>query len=530
MRIALCMIAVVSTLFFAFGAAQAQTVPPSPDAISRLPPVLMAMAPTAPQYSPDAQQRQRVEQQLQELQSLKQDMQRQVSDFDARFEALEADLGVVPTLGPALKAPFDAPALPATSEYLATGATDSKSSAESDSEKPFEPGKGIVAVRGSLGELSFGLFAYERYLNQLGLDPFYTDAFGRTFPVQQRQDLQLNRVQLNFRGWLFDEHYRYAFWAWTQNTNQGDDAQVVVGGTESYEFSDAMTLTGGIMSIPTTRSTSQTFPNWLKIDHRTIGDEFFRGSYTTAVQVNGEISPTVQYRAALANNLSQLGVSAVQLDNELNTIATALWWMPTTGEFGPGAGFGDYENHQELATLFGVHFTRSREDAQSQPKTNDFENTQIRLSDGTPIFGPDPFATGGNIRRATYQMLDLNAGFKLRGYSLEGEYYIRWVDNFDVVGTIPVTSLFDHGFQLQTSTMLVPEKLQTYVAGSKVFGQYGNPWDLGPGLTWFPFARKQVRVNFQALYTDRSPVGYSAVPFQVGGTGMNYTLDVGVWF
>ena len=73
-----------------------------------------------------------------------------------------------------------------------------------------------------------------------------------------------------------------------------------------------------------------------------------------------------------------------------------LYWMPTTGEFGPGKGFGDYEEHEKLATLLGVHFTHSREDGKSQPGVNSFENSQIRLSDGTLLFGPDPFNTGGD--------------------------------------------------------------------------------------------------------------------------------------
>ena len=104
--------------------------------------------------------------------------------------------------------------------------------------------------------------------------------------------------------------------------------------------------------------------------------------------------------------------------------------MPTTGEFGPSSGFGDFEEHQELATLAGVHFTHSREDAQGQPSENDFENSQIRLSDGTLLFSADPFGTGGKVQKATYQMLAFNAGMKYKGFDLEGEYYFRWVDHF----------------------------------------------------------------------------------------------------
>ena len=62
---------------------------------------------------------------------------------------------------------------------------------------------------------------------------------------------------------------------------------------------------------------------------------------------------------AVAGNLSALGVSASQMDHCLCTVTGMLYWMPTTGEFGPGAGFGDYEEHEKLATLFGVHYTYS---------------------------------------------------------------------------------------------------------------------------------------------------------------------------
>ena len=72
--------------------------------------------------------------------------------------------------------------------------------------------------------------------------------------------------------------------------------------------------------------------------------------------------------------------------------------------------------------MVGVHFTHSREDAQSQPGLNDFENSQIRLSDGTLIFQDDPFGTGVQVNKATYEMAAINAGLKYRGFSLEGEY------------------------------------------------------------------------------------------------------------
>ena len=185
---------------------------------------------------------------------------------------------------------------------------------------PYVPGKGFVLARGPNGEVDFFVKGYVRYLNQLGLDRFYTDAFGRTFELDLRQDIQLNRLQWGLHGWLFDPRFRYFWYAWTQNVSQGDPAQVVVGGNIAYKFDDALTATAGIFSLPSTRSTAQSFPNWLRIDHRSMADEYFRGSYIQGYMASGELTDTLDYKVALAGNLSALGVSASQLDNCLCTV------------------------------------------------------------------------------------------------------------------------------------------------------------------------------------------------------------------
>lgn len=508
-----------------------------------------AQASTTPAPT-DVQQRERVERQLEELvrarQELQQNlatMQQGLSDFDARIAALEAELrpasspdGVVRTAPPTYELaqaapPEDEPAPSAPSPVTAAeGEEDPDPSAPRPEPGTFDPGKGVILVNGEEAGLAFGVRGYVRYLNQGGLEPTFTDSFGRTFAVDKREDVQLNRLQLLFRGWLFDERFRYTFYAWTQNVSQGDPAQVVVGGNVRYKFSDQLTLLGGIFSLPSTRTTAQSFPNWLSIDHRNMADEFFRGSYTQGIQAVGELPYNLFYNVAVADNLSILGVSASQLEFGLDTYSGTLYWMPTTGEYGPGAGFGDFEDHQDVATLLGFHYTWSREDAQEQPATNAIENTQIRLSDGTVIFTPNAFGTGGSITEATYKMLALDAGVKYRGWSLDGEYYFRWIDDFDVEGFVPVTELYDTGFQVQASTMLLPRTLQAYVTGSKIFGEFGDPWDVTFGLTYFPFQRKQVRVNAEGLYMDRSAIGYTAVPYLVGGDGWVWTINVGTWF
>ena len=441
--------------------------------------------------SADAEPEKPVEQELQELRDMRNTLSEQTDAFDQRIRRLETQL-----YGDSTPAP-----------QAATQPTGH-----------YEPGKGFVLARSDQGELDFSVFTYARYLNQEALDDI----------ADTRNDFQFQKLTMNFKGWAFDPKFRYLFYTWTSNTSQGDPAQVVVAGNLGYLFNDAFALYTGIGALPSTRSTNYTFPNWLKNDHRTIADEFFRGSYTTGIWASGTLAPGLQYRAMLGNNLSQLGVNAAQLDDGLNTVSAALWWMPTTGEYGPGRGFGDYEMHDEVATMFAVNFTHSREDAQGQPGAEGYENAQIRLSDGTLIFSEDPFNTGGMnyLRKATYQMAAASAGFKYQGWSMEAEAYYRTVDNFRVTAPIPVSALHDHGFQVQGSVMVVPKILQAYLAYSKIYGEYGNPYDVSIGTNWFPFHRKEVRLSVQGLYLKDSPVGYSSVPFAVGGNGWAFTTDL----
>jgi hypothetical protein len=501
--------------------------------------VVHAQAPQA--ISGDAE-RLRIEQQLQELRGLRNDLMRTMQDFDARIEALETEIEArsrampapappapaaqeIATQAPALAAGGDNPYAPTASAVPPPVIASAPQSEGGALWGTYEPGKGFVLVRSPTGELSVTLISYLRYLNQLALDPTYTDTFGRTSVLDRRQDVQLNKINLTFKGWIFDPDFQYRAWIWTQNPAMGLGAQVVVAGHLGYTFADYFTLLGGVAPLPSNRTTNWTYPFWLKMDNRTVADEFFRASYTFGFWAEGKLADGLLYRAMIANNLSALGVDAGQLDPDFSTMSAALWWMPTTGEYGVAEGIGDYDYHENLATRFGLHYTRSREDSQSQPDQDDFENSQIRLSDGTRIFQAGAFATDGQIRKATYQMTAANAGLKYRGFSLEGEYFVRWVDDFQTIGFIPVTELFDHGFQVQTSAMVVRDRLQLYAAGSQVFGEYGEPWDVTLGFNFYPFARREMRWNLQGIYMRNSPVGGTSYPYIVGANGWIFNTD-----
>ncbi|HEX5001610.1 MAG TPA: hypothetical protein VFW78_03870 [Bacteroidia bacterium] len=393
---------------------------------------------------------------------------------------------------------------------------------------PYKEGAGFNVVKSKYGSVNFKIYTYLRYLNQKYSKADYTYANGNMIDIDRRQDMQVNKVNLQFLGWFMDQKLRYIFYTWTNNTAQGQSAQVVVGGNLQYIFNDHLTIGGGINSLPGTRSTEGTFPHWLSNDNRSIADEFFRPSYTTGIFVKGNIVKGLTYNAMLGNNLSQLGVDAGQLDDQFNTVSITTAWCPTTGEFGKNAGFGDFEKHEKIATRLGAKFSRSREDRQGVPSSEAFENVTIRLSDGTVIFAPDALAAGTQLDKATYMMYGFDAGVKFNGFSLESEFYFRDVSDFTGTGVenIGFNRLTDNGYQLLASGMIIDRKLQLYGMYSAINGEYGDPYDVRAGLNWFPWKMRSVKLNAEYMYAHNSPVGGLSLPYFVGSNGTIYRIDL----
>ncbi len=461
-----------------------------------------------------------------------------VQELEQRLKAVESKVGSLPAgaAWPAAetKAP-DVKTVQASANSTSSSAQNTTSAVLVDQENKSEetrkwgkytPNLGFKVADTEYGDLSISIYTYARYLNQNALAPNYINGFGAVVPVVRRQDMQLQKLQFKFLGWVMDPKFTYYLWAWTSNPTMGQGAQVVLAGHVDYNFSKHFALGAGIYSLPGTRSVEGNFPFWLSVDTRLIGDEFFRPSYTTGVNFKGDITDRLRYQAMLANNTSQLGVSALQLDNGFNTFSGALVWEAP--DF--GIAWGDFDDHKKLAYRLGAHFSRSHETVQSQPGTETIENTQIRLGDGTIIFTPNIFGPGITVNALDWKMACTDVGLKYRGFSFDAEYYWRWLNDLTGPGTAGLPEIRNHGFQLQASAMAVPKTLQFYTGGSMVLGNLGGGYDIRVGINWFPWKNKVVRWNTEGLLLYRSPVGYTSVPYNVGSTGFVFHTNLEMAF
>jgi hypothetical protein len=501
----------------------------------------LGLACPASAQTPDAAQ---LLERLQRLEKNQAEMQKQLDEKDKRIDALEEELkrskqaetpkpGAPATVEAPAPAPPPPPVVQAPTPPSAVGDLPPPEGGDATPYPPqpvesasakklgsYRPPRGFFLTgNDQWGEINFGIYTYVRFLEQKGLEDDATNGPSKGSPIDKREDLQLAKVKLEFRGWFLDPRFQYTLYTWTNQNAQGQGAQVVVGGNLNWVLDPALKIGAGILSLPSTRSTQGTFPYWLTVDHRTLADEFFRASYSQGIFAYGTKNG-FGYYGMLANNLSTLGIDAGQLDGDFTTFSGALWWMPTTGEYGPRAGFGDYEEHRDLATLIGVHFTFSPEDKQSQPDSDGFDNTQIRLSDGTVIFQPGALAPNVTVENVKYYMWTLDTGLKYRGLALDSEYFMRFLNDFRTAGgPVPERTLFDHGFQVLASAMVMPRTVQVYTTGSYIFGEFGDSWETIAGLNWFFFRRREVRLNFEYMYDHHSPTGGISYPQTVGGTG-----------
>ena len=171
--------------------------------------------------------------------------------------------------------------------------------------------------------LKFNVNTQIRYLNTLGSDPTYTDHLGVTRDVHERNDITVNRAMFILGGYIFDPRARYSFTVWTS----AGAASIIVAGNIGWQFSRALTITGGYTGVPGSRSLVATFPFFTATD-RSMADNFFRPGFTQGVWLNGELGKGLNYLAFVGNGLNTLNISANKIDTHL-LLSGSVWWEPT---------------------------------------------------------------------------------------------------------------------------------------------------------------------------------------------------------
>ena len=181
--------------------------------------------------------------------------------------------------------------------------------------------------------------------------------------------------------------------------------------------------------------------------------------------------------------------------------------------------YDDYFAKKKARIRIGTSFTRSREDRFSNLDQSSPDNTAIFNSDGVLTFSTGAFAPGVTVDKALYKMWAIDGGIKYNGLAINGQYYMRWLSDFEADGPIPLTSTFDHGYELSASHFVIPRKLLVYVRGSQVFGQFGNSHEYAGGVKWHFLPTERLWLNAELMRVNKSPYNGAFTPYTAGMNG-----------
>ena len=455
-------------------------------------------------------------------------MVEQQKELQEQFDRMQRKLDGLPTgAAPSGPPPAGAVAQPSTSDGT-SGATPANAAAA-------PAGQPIVERRDPADHYQDGIVIWEnpegakvpfllrlnnntqiRYLNTTDSADTFTDHLGVERDVHTRNDITVNRSMFILAGYMFSPKLQYSLTVWTS----AGAASIVVAGNIGWRFNKGLTLTGGYTGVPGSRSLVATFPFFQPTD-RSMADNFFRPGFTQGIWANGEPVKGLNYLAFVGNGLNTLNITANKIDQNL-LVAGSVWWEPlgSYSESGKSRNmYDDYFAHKNARIRLGTSFTRSREDRFSETDQSSPDNTSIYNSDGVLAFATGAFAPGVTVQEATYKMWAIDAGLKKKGFSVNGQYYFRWVGDFDADGTLPLASTFDHGFELSTGMFVVPRKLVLYARGSKVFGQFASPYEYAGGFKWYLLPTERLWITGELMRVHRAPYSGAFTPYTAGLDG-----------
>ncbi|HEY4966227.1 MAG TPA: hypothetical protein VII28_07500, partial [Puia sp.] len=387
----------------------------------------------------------------------------------------------------------------------------------------FTPAKGFDLVKTKMASLNLSIYAMVRYLDQAPGNQIWYDHLGNPQTFVGRNDIYWHRAMLWFTGFVLTPKLTYNATVWTVMTTQ----QTLLYGNLQYQFNDHFRLGVGVIPNLAIRSMQGPFPFYLSTD-RTLGEETLRPGFTNGMFLTGLIVPRFYYNVMIGNNLSSLGIKTSKDTRELSSGFT-LMTMPTTGEFGPRGGQGDFEYHTKTATRFGVSFTHARENRYTDSATSGPDETQVKNTDGVLFFQTGSLAPGVTVIEANYDMGSVDLGLKYRGLCIDLEFFGRKLSGFDATGPLPLSVINDYGYVIQISKMVIPRILMIYGINSYFWDQWNrHPWEAGGGVNVYPMKSRSWRLNLQIDHIYKSSTGGTFGLYTSGQTGTILTIGADI--
>ncbi|TWT66797.1 Phosphate-selective porin O and P [Posidoniimonas polymericola] len=428
----------------------------------------------------------------------------------------------------AAEAALSAACEPAPCEWLAAGPGDWQEGPDFELGVQFD--KGLFIRSTDLQERPYALYIGGRLqLRYTGFArdlPAWTDSAGVTRPVRNRSEFDSERMRLNISGTAVLPELRY--YLIFDGDSDGASEVDQLAYYAAYEFAEGLEVAIGRWKVAACRQ-------WLlssrfqRMVDRSLASEYFRPAFSDGVYLWGDIGDFCHHEWSLTNGLRTSQHPSFSLDDGF-CAAGAISFDP----WGPfGNGDADYACHASPVLRYGASLALSKSSDRSDAGFPLGDDSFLRLSDGTLLSQVGALAPGVRVLGVETLVASFDAGLKWRGWSVNGEYFLRSLHDFRADGALGVGSLYDYGYHAEVGCFLIPRRLDVNARLSQVSGMMGDSYERSGGLNWYWGDGRDDRINKLSLdVTDvvRSAVSSSGADLLPGDDGLLVRAQVQIGF
>ena len=195
-------------------------------------------------------------------------------------------------------------------------------------------------------------------------------------------------------------------------------------------------------------------------------------------------------------------------------VAGSGWW-DVVGKYGAGRP-SDFEMHKDPAVRIGTSWVSA---VAGTPGRQSVEADFLRLTDGTRVTDPGALAPGATVESFNVTMMAIDAAFKYRGWSANGEYFWRSVT--DLKANLPVPEVgLQQGFYVEGGFFVLPQQLELNSQFAYVTGKQKTTSSYATGFSYYPRKSQNFKLTIDATLIDGSPANSPGSDVLVGDDGV----------
>ena len=340
----------------------------------------------------------------------------------------------------------------------------------------------------------------------------WTDNTGTTRAIRNRNVFDVERSRLVFSGFAQDPKLTY--FLQLDGDTDGRHAVDFFDYWWAWKFSDALRIQVGKRKVPGSRQ-------WLlgardtRFSERPLATDYFRPDRSLGIFATGEPADGLFYELMFGNGYRVANRTPAEMNNKFAFSGTM--YREVNGPF--GKGLTDHNCSCEPLFRFGHSFTWAAQqglDAAGAPlRETDF----VRLTDGTRLVQTGALGAGTTISEFDVYLYTVDAAFKYRGWSLNTEFYFRWLQDLQGNGPVTHNTLSQNGLIAEGGRVIIPKKLDWNARYSQVRGPFGDTSEFGVGVNWYPLDNQKLKLAFDVSHVDGSPLNATPTEYLVGDAG-----------